>query len=62
MDLSKYISWLCLAVIWGCFVMWEIQIQSWLQINPSLVVRYDLMLLPLLVVVSFYVIYVTLKK
>ncbi|MEM8845995.1 MAG: hypothetical protein AAGD17_02725 [Bacteroidota bacterium] len=62
MDLSKYISWLCLAVIWACFVVWEIQIQSWLQINPSLVVRYDLMLLPLLVVVSFYVVYVTLKK
>ncbi|MEM0933744.1 MAG: hypothetical protein AAF575_02050 [Bacteroidota bacterium] len=62
MDLSKYVSWLCLAIIWVCFVLWEIQIQSWLQINPSFVVRYDLMLLPLLMVVSFYVVYVTLKK
>ncbi len=62
MDFSKYICWLCLVLIWACFVVWEIQIQQWITINPVIVVRYDLMLLPLLVVVSFYVLYITLKK
>lgn len=62
MDYTKYVSWVLLALIWGCFITWEIQIQEWLDINPALVMRYDLILLPLLIVVSFFVLYLTLKK
>nr|WP_299345262.1 hypothetical protein [Allomuricauda sp.] len=62
MDFFKYVCWVCLVIIWSCFILWEVQIQAWLEINPAFVVRYDLMLLPLLLVVSFYVLYVTLKK
>lgn len=48
---------LFLIFIWSLFLLWEYQIQGLSITDKDELVRYDLMVLPVLVVVSAYTLY-----
>ncbi len=54
-----------LLLLWGTYVLWEIQLQRWIEItkNGGAVLRVDLIIvLPFLLIFSFYVIQIIIKN
>ncbi|MGD1945664.1 MAG: hypothetical protein ACFB0A_05265 [Croceivirga sp.] len=54
------VKWL-IGIIWGMFFFWELQVQQMLTSSEH-TIRYDLVLLPSLVVITGFVIYLLFKK
>ncbi len=61
MDSNKYLT-LFLLLLWNCFMAWEYTIQNTLNHVQYPIVRYDLLILPILVFFTGYVVYVLIKK
>ncbi|KKM79941.1 hypothetical protein LCGC14_1344850 [marine sediment metagenome] len=50
-------QWVFLAFIWCLFLLWELQLQTATALDKSYEVRYDLMVLPFILLLTFYVLY-----
>lgn len=51
-----------LAGFWGIFMLWELQIQSMSESLVSQIIRYDLLVLPILLLFTAYTCYANRKK
>lgn len=54
-------QWIFLCIIWCLFLVWEFQLQRLPSLDESYEIRYDLMVLPLLLAITGYVLYSQLK-
>jgi len=57
MEVTDRFFWPFLAGFWGIFILWELQIQSMTESLLSQIVRYDLLVLPILLLFTVYVYY-----
>ncbi len=62
MNSNKKSFVLFLVFIWSIYVAWVIGIQSPLKNYPESKTRYDLLLLPFLIMFTAYVIYILIRK
>ncbi|MBT8281315.1 MAG: hypothetical protein KJO16_07025 [Muriicola sp.] len=53
---------LFILFLWLVFVAWEIDVQSVVNTYPDSIVRLDLLLLPFLIILTVYVIYLLIRK
>ena len=57
MKLNKWPLLLALLIIWAFYLLWEYDIQSMSPYLKESLVRYDLIFLPLLLLLSSYIVY-----
>lgn len=57
MEVGDRFFWILLVGIWTIFILWELQIQIMTESLLSQIVRYDLLILPILLLVTGYALY-----
>ncbi len=57
MQSSNKTLWIFLVVLWSSFAVWEYQVQQWMLSQSDYMVRYDLIILPILSLFTIYAIY-----
>jgi len=62
MEVGDRFFWALLASFWGVFILWELQIQSMTESLVAQIVRYDLLILPILLLFTVYACYENRKK
>ena len=53
---------LFLIFIWTIYVAWEIDVQSAIKTYPDSITRYDLLILPFLIIFTLYAVYILIRK
>lgn len=53
---------LFLMGIWSCFMLWEFDVQTSLSTYSDSIIRYDLLILPFLIIITGYVIFILIRK
>ena len=53
---------LLLVLIWSLFVAYELEMQTAIKAYPNAIIRIDLLLLPILIVLTAYIIYSLIKE
>lgn len=51
-----------LTVIWSAYFLWEFQVQEWATSGDGQIIRYDLIILPILLIITGYSVYTFIKK
>ena len=51
-----------LILLWAVYIAWELDMQTALKNHPDSITRYDLMLLPFLIIITAYVIHLLIRK
>ncbi|WP_373517723.1 hypothetical protein [Pricia sp.] len=54
-------QWIFLIFIWCTFLLWEFQLQTLPSFDQNYEVRYDLMVLPVLLLITGYILYSQVK-
>ncbi len=62
MNFNKKSFILFLIFMWSVYVAWAIDVQSTIKIYPESTTRYDLWLLPYLILFTAYAIYLLIRK
>ncbi len=57
MEVGDRFFWILLVGIWTIFILWELQIQIMTESLLSQIVRYDLLILPILLLFTGYALY-----
>ncbi len=57
MKVGDRFFWIVLTGIWSIFILWEFQLQEMTESLLSQIVRYDLLILPILLLFTGYVLY-----
>ena len=53
---------LLLLLIWSLFFAYEIEMQTAMKAYPDSMVRIDLLLLPFLIILSVYIVYILIRE
>ena len=53
---------LLLFIIWSLFFAWQIEMKTIIEEYPDTIVRIDLLILPFLIVLTVYILYIVLRK
>ncbi len=57
MKVGDRFFWIVLTGIWSIFILWEYQIHELTESLLSQIIRYDLLILPILVLFTAYAVY-----